>query len=59
MAGGTPTAPPGTPPGGQGAKSITRFEFVVMFVWREPTPSDALMKLGEPGSAPAEPGAGR
>jgi type IV pilus assembly protein PilM len=49
-AGGAPKASfnPGMPPPGVGAlesgdpKSKTRFDFVVVFLWREPTPSDKL-----------------
>jgi type IV pilus assembly protein PilM len=29
-----------------------RFEFVVVFIWKEPTPSDALMKLSDASGAP-------
>ena len=40
--GPAPTAP--LPPGATAAKPRT--EFIVMFFWREPTPSDQLMNLG-------------
>jgi type IV pilus assembly protein PilM len=39
--------PPGGPAGGAAAASSrarNRYEFVVIFVWREPTPSDKLLK---------------
>ena len=58
--GGTPPAgvvPPGTEtqPGQTQTvvKPKPRYEFVVMFIWREPTPSDALMKLGDAAAAGA------
>ena len=41
--GGGPTVP-GTP---VAKKPKPRYEFIVMFIWREPTPSDQLMKLGD------------
>jgi type IV pilus assembly protein PilM len=31
-----------------GKKGKPRYEFIVMFIWREPTPSDALMKSETP-----------
>jgi hypothetical protein len=40
---GGPTVP-GTP---VAKKPKPRYEFIVMFIWREPTPSDQLMKLGD------------
>jgi type IV pilus assembly protein PilM len=54
--GGVPGGPgqPGTLPGSTAPKPIPRYEFVIMFIWREPTPSDKLMKLAEPGAAPAD-----
>jgi type IV pilus assembly protein PilM len=44
----------GQPVGGEaGDKRLTRTEFVVLFIWREPTPSDKLMTPDEgPGAAP-------
>ena len=33
-----------------------RYEFVVMFIWREPTPSDALIGGGDAGAAGGLPG---
>ncbi len=41
----------GTAPGGG---THVRTEFIILFVWREPTPSDALRQSGPP--APAAPG---
>lgn len=49
--GGTTVA--GKPPAGK--KKLTRTEFVILFVWREPLPSDELLGIG--GAAPdAAPG---
>jgi type IV pilus assembly protein PilM len=44
------TGPTGGETGATARKGRPRYEFIVMFVWREPTPSDALMK---PEGAPA------
>jgi len=49
--GGVPPGIPGTPdnttPGARNKRP--QYEFVVFFIWREPTPSDALIK-GEGGA---------
>jgi hypothetical protein len=37
---------PGGDPNAPAGKGIKRFEFVIMFFWREPTPSEQLMNLG-------------
>jgi hypothetical protein len=43
-----PSAPPAGPTPAPGAKpSKPRYEFVIMFFWQEPTPSDQLMNLGK------------
>ena len=52
----------GAAPAAAGKTGKPRFEFVIVFIWKEPTPSDALMKLtdaaaGLPaGGAPPMPG---
>jgi hypothetical protein len=38
------TGPTGPEGGATARKGRPRYEFIVMFIWREPTPSDALMK---------------
>jgi type IV pilus assembly protein PilM len=49
----TPTNPAGGDPSLAMKKGKPRYEFIVMFVWREPTPSDALMKTeGAPTPQP-------
>jgi type IV pilus assembly protein PilM len=55
MGGGGPGgAQGGAPPGTGAAKNVKpRYEFVVMFIWREPTPSDALMNLTDAAGAPS------
>jgi hypothetical protein len=43
-------------PAGEAPKQLKgkpRYEFVAVFIWREPTPSDALMKTGDAGAATA------
>jgi hypothetical protein len=49
---GGSTPPTTTPPGEQSGTSRTykqhdRTEFIILFVWKESTPSDELMKLTE------------
>jgi type IV pilus assembly protein PilM len=67
---GVGTAPP--PPSGEAAKGTVkvkpRYEFIIVYTWKEPTPSDKLrpIKVAEKaaaatgvGAAPAGPAAGR
>jgi hypothetical protein len=74
--GGTGRYPPGggTPDGQDGPASeqvkkkarVVRTEFIILFIWKEPTPSDALRTVtdetpaaGSPGGmAPGGPGRG-
>jgi type IV pilus assembly protein PilM len=55
-AGGAIPAPGAAPvPGMPGVKPPKpRYEFVVMFIWREPTPSDLLMSPAPPSSSPVK-----
>lgn len=58
---GTPGAPepppavPGTLPGAKPKVIKPRYEFVVVFVWKEPTPSDKLLGKADAAGAPAAP----
>jgi type IV pilus assembly protein PilM len=57
---GMPGAAPGGVPGpnqpGVNQEIAPRYEFVVMFIWREPTPSDALIPGGaDAGGVPGGP----
>jgi hypothetical protein len=57
---GGPDGPPGVPPGETEAKAkksrVWRTEFIILFVWKEPTPSDALRSVTD--EAPAAAGGG-
>ncbi len=41
-------------PDAKGKTRLTRTEFVILFIWREPTPSDLLLPedTGSPGDIP-------
>jgi type IV pilus assembly protein PilM len=49
-----PPAPPSSPSATPNKNAKPRFEFVIMFVWKEPTPSDRLLE-GSPAGAPGAP----
>ncbi len=53
---GAPGSIPGMPPGLRKI-SPTRAEFVILFIWQEPTPSDDRMESAAPAAAPAAGGA--
>ncbi|HXG09429.1 MAG TPA: type IV pilus assembly protein PilM [Gemmataceae bacterium] len=48
---GTPRE--GVPPGTQVAKQVPRTEFIILFVWKEPIPSDKLQPGASTEAAPA------
>jgi hypothetical protein len=52
--GGSGNVPGTAPKTGAPAGSHTRTEFIILFIWQEPTPSD---KLRESAAAPGTPGA--
>jgi hypothetical protein len=54
---GVPSAAPPPPPTtGAAKKQYPRTEFVIVFFWQEPTPSDQLMNLSAAPQPPTSPG---
>ncbi len=51
---GTGVPGTGTPSTGQPQSKLTRTEFIILFIWREPTPSDNTLKFPESSGSSGE-----